>query len=277
MVDVVEGAFDIRINHPLPARSRVEEPVQSFERIMAAPSRSEPVAGGFEPGFPARLERILDHGLKGPVADRGNAKWPLFPVGLGDVDPFRGAGHPWVVVSQLVDELASGFRGLDEHAIHTSGSPAWVYLGDSAHTHESVGVAAQHELLERADRSQVARLCCPKDPLPQKANLPVSFAPVDATPIGRSHGSVCSWLHPTFPMVGVRCLGLWVTHQVHVSPLSGGYRPIQPVMISRCLSAAGLRFLDLPVPLEDSAVLTVGLLPRSLADRLHWGFHVPHL
>jgi hypothetical protein len=35
------------------------------------------------------------------------------------------------------------------------------------------------------------------------------------------------------------------------APFQVGYDPIQPVMPSRCLSAAGLRFLEHPLPTED--------------------------
>jgi len=68
---------------------------------------------------------------------------------------------------------------------------------------------------------------------------------------------------------------LWVAHQVHVSTLSGWVFPIQPVMDSRCLSAAGLRFLDLPTPTEEFCRPCGWLTGISL--RPHWGYHVPHL
>jgi hypothetical protein len=39
--------------------------------------------------------------------------------------------------------------------------------------------------------------------------------------------------------------------------------PIQQVMDFLCLSAAGVRFLDLPFPLRDCTFLAVGLLPEA--------------
>ena len=97
----------------------------------------------------------------------------------------------------------------------------------------------------------------PKDTLSQVTDLPVGFRPV-----GRSLGSVCMVYtrHLTCPSISNRYSALWVAHQVHVSTLSGWVSPIQPVMSSRCLSAAGLRFLDLPTPTEEFATLTIGLL-----------------
>src|SRR5262249_14999122 len=64
------------------------------------------------------------------------------------------------------------------------------------------------------------------------------------------------------------------------APFRVGYGPIRPVMTSRCLSAAGLRFLDHPVPTEDfrrSCVRptdcrqTPGGFPRSAPSRGDWG------
>jgi hypothetical protein len=107
--------------------------------------------------------------------------------------------------------------------------------------------------LERATFLPVARLCCPKDTLSQVTALPVDFAPIAARPVGSPLGSVCegSPRHLTFPLRCTLSLVLWVAPQVHVSTFSGGVFPLQPVRYSRCLSAAGLRFLDLPTPTAD--------------------------
>ena len=64
------------------------------------------------------------------------------------------------------------------------------------------------------------------------------------------------------------------------APFQVGYCPIQPVMASRCLSAAGLRFLDRPIPTEDfrrSCVWPTDLdqtslgFPRSAPSSCDWG------
>jgi hypothetical protein len=71
----------------------------------------------------------------------------------------------------------------------------------------------------------------------------------------------------------------WLTRSTS-APFRGGQSPIQPVMPSRCLSAAGLRFLDRPLPtgafsrpygwLTDRSQTPVGL-PRSAPSRRDWG------
>jgi hypothetical protein len=64
------------------------------------------------------------------------------------------------------------------------------------------------------------------------------------------------------------------------APFRVGYNPIQPIMSSRCLSAAGLRFLDLPSPSgisghpyggrTDRGQIPGGL-SRSAPSRGDWG------
>jgi hypothetical protein len=61
-------------------------------------------------------------------------------------------------------------------------------------------------------------------------------------------------------------------------PVSGqlcsapGGGPGITALVSRCLSAAGIRFLGHPVPPGASAPLTIGLPPRHLAARTRAGF-----
>jgi hypothetical protein len=88
-------------------------------------------------------------------------------------------------------------------------------------------MASQHELLERANLVEVARLCCPKDTLSQVTDSPVDLAPIDARPSSGSLGSVCliRIRHLTFPLISNRYVVLWVVHQIHVSTLSGWVYP----------------------------------------------------
>jgi hypothetical protein len=51
--------------------------------------------------------------------------------------------------------------------------------------------------------------------------------------------------------------------------------PIQPVMSSRCLSAAGIPSWVFHLPLKYSAFLTVGLL-LGILHQTPSGFHVSH-
>ena len=72
--------------------------------------------------------------------------------------------------------------GLHHHLVHARRVLACVDLRNPPHAHENVGVATQHELLERANLAQVVRLCRPEDALSQVADDPVGFAPVDGVP-----------------------------------------------------------------------------------------------
>src|SRR5215210_4201131 len=57
-------------------------------------------------------------------------------------------------------------------------------------------------------------------------------------------GSVCSCLHLTFPSVYVPYVCTWLAlPEPRQRPFRLGSDPIRPVMPSRCLSAAGFRFL----------------------------------
>jgi hypothetical protein len=57
------------------------------------------------------------------------------------------------------------------------------------------------------------------------------------------------------------------------APFRVGYYPSQPVMASRCLSAAGLRVLRPPFPTEEFGCPCGWLTGEA---RPHWGYHVPH-
>jgi hypothetical protein len=57
------------------------------------------------------------------------------------------------------------------------------------------------------------------------------------------------------------------------APFRVRHRPIQPVMSSRCLSAAGFRFPGLPLPLGGSPSLRLAYCSTSRPRR---GSHVPH-
>jgi hypothetical protein len=58
------------------------------------------------------------------------------------------------------------------------------------------------------------------------------------------------------------------------APFWVGDNPIQPVMYFCCLSAAGIRFLEHPIPTGDFC-RPYGWLTEIFRPR--WGYHVPHL
>jgi hypothetical protein len=90
-----------------------------------------------------------------------------------------------------IDHPSSGGWRFDHQFIHSGCVFPSVDLCYSSDTHEPVGVAFQHEFLERAHLVQVALLRCPKDAVSQVTNSPVGFAPIDGVPVGLLLGSVC--------------------------------------------------------------------------------------
>lgn len=95
------------------------------------------------------------------------------------------------MLSESIDHFPSHLWCFDDQFIHSGCIFSGVGLCDSSKTDESIGVAFQHELLERAHLLHVALLCGPKDPLSQVTNSPIGFLPVDGLPIGLFLGSVC--------------------------------------------------------------------------------------
>src|SRR5262245_32880895 len=139
---------------------------------------------------------------------------------------------PGLPGGQLIHQLAPGGWGLDHQLVHAGRVPASVNLRNPPDTENDVGVAAQHELLQRADLLEVVRLARPEDASSQVANDPVRLAPLERVPVGAvpSPGSVCRprGPHRTCPGVGVHHNVLWVTHQAHVSRLSPRASPPYP-------------------------------------------------
>src|SRR5207249_3153555 len=127
----------------------------------------------------------------------------------------------------LVGQAPPFFGGEHLNAIDAVRSLALVVLRYPPYADERVGVAPQHELLQGLDFLPVLGLRSLEDPLPQIADLPIGFAPVDALPVGRSVGSVYRLgLHLTYASICNHCLVLQGTHHVHVSGLSAWVSPV---------------------------------------------------
>jgi hypothetical protein len=189
---------------------------------MAAPSRSKSVAGSLEPGFPEGFQRVLDDGLLTAIENGRDAEWTTFAICFRYVHPFDWLGAPGTLGTEYVYQGASGRRCFDDDFVNPSRVSASIDLRDSPHAQERVGIAAQHEFLQRANFLQIARLGGPKDALTQIADVALGAPPVDGAPIGRSHRSICRGvsLHPTFPMICSLVIGLWVVWPIPVSRLS---------------------------------------------------------
>ena len=86
-VEMVEKAADIRVQHPvhpLPEPDR-----QGVQRIMLAPSRTEPVGEALEVRLVDRVQHLADRTLDDLVLQRRDAERPQPPVRLRDVDAPR--------------------------------------------------------------------------------------------------------------------------------------------------------------------------------------------
>ena len=94
-------------------------------------------------------------------------------------------------MSQDINHSSSGGWCFDHQFIHSRRVFPSIDLRDSSDADEPIGVALQHELLERAHLFQVALLCCPKDAVSQITHSPIGFAPVSGVPVGLRLGSVC--------------------------------------------------------------------------------------
>ena len=68
---MIEGSFDIGIDHPFPAAVRASYPVNFLDRVVASSSRSEPVAASLKASLPAWFEGVLDHRLNTAIKHHG--------------------------------------------------------------------------------------------------------------------------------------------------------------------------------------------------------------
>src|SRR5262249_20122227 len=127
------------------------EIIDLLDGVLAAPARSEAVTGALEPRLPLRLKRLLGHGLEAAVGDGRDPEGPLLAVALGDVHAPDGSGAPGLRGGQLLHQFTPRGWRLDQEFVHARRVLARVDLRDPPDGHEDVGVAAQHELLERAD------------------------------------------------------------------------------------------------------------------------------
>ena len=154
------------------------------------------------------------------------------PLAFRDVHPPNGTGPPGLEGGQMVHQLAPRRWGFHHHLVHARRVLASIDLRNPPYRQKNVGVATQHELLERADLTQVVRPCRPKDALSQVADDPVGPPPIDGGPVGSSLGSVCRPVvgsHLTCPSVCSLHNVHWVTHPAHVSGLSAqAIRPYPP-------------------------------------------------
>src|SRR5512132_3309442 len=89
MTDVVEEAFDVRIEYPVHSLS-LQTHIERVKRLMRVASRPEPVREAFE----VRLINLIKDGhyglLNNLVLQRRDAQRALLPVSLRNIDSPRG-------------------------------------------------------------------------------------------------------------------------------------------------------------------------------------------
>src|SRR5262249_34512442 len=94
VIDVVEGAFQIGIHHPLAATLRRREVKDRLNGIMSTPSGSEPVATRLKSRFPLWLQGVFDPCLQGAVGNGSDPQGSQFAVLLRDKHTFDRTSPP---------------------------------------------------------------------------------------------------------------------------------------------------------------------------------------
>ena len=230
MVDVVEGSLNVCIDHPLFPLVGAGQLVDLCDGILGTSPRPEPVTTALELCLPFRLQNVLNPGLKAAVDDGRDPEGAALAVGFRYVHPPDGLHPPVLKGGQLVHQLASGGWRFDHQLIDPRRVLAGIDLCNLANAQQSIRMATQHELLQRAQFPPCARLCRPEDAPSQVADDPLGLAPVDGSPVGPSRRSVCGTegSHLTCPLISNHYRVLRVAHQVHVSRLSAWAVPYPP-------------------------------------------------
>ena len=261
-----------------------------LDRIMTTAARPKAIGLRFEPCLPLRLQSTEDKSLQGPVRDDGNPERALTSAGLRYEHPpdrlrFPRPGPVLHPVGQL------GLLGSKQHglAVDPGRLAARVDLRHPPHAHQSVRAGTEHELLQIPDLGQVSCLRCREDTLPQTPYVILGPLPVDRPPAGdvvlRSvHHEVSNLPFGSGPV----SFGSSQAHLATSAPfrvraaarirlvIQGRAAKDPPMVspVSRCLSAASIRFLAILFPPGDRPSSRSAHRPCRAGSRR--GFHVPH-
>ena len=283
VIDTVERRRQVRVEHPQALRvTALDHLIDCFDRVVATAARPESVGFRFEPRLPLRFQRVLHACLKRAINDDRNSEWTLFAACLRDEHSLDRSGLPRLgLLAHPIDQRGLADRGRDDPAVDARRLATSVVLGHAPHAQQRVGARPQHQLLQVADLLEVPCLTRREDPLPQTSYVVLDRTPGDGVPVQdlvrrsvhvgyrrgvqlalrfrhRHQGSFTGSPGPR----RLPC-GPSTTSRIRpVIPRRPAEEPTTPVSVSCCLSAAGIRFLDHPVPLEISAFLTVGLPAR---------------
>ena len=244
MVDIVETAFDIGIKNPDPFGPGLGCQIYPLDGVMDATTGPEPVACPLELRFPTGLKCIEHNGLLAPVDEGRDSERPFLTARFRDIHPPGWKRLPCLEVHQLVRKVGPLGRRQCGSRIDTGrGFPA-IDLADPSDGNEQVRPAAQHQLLQRANRLPVPHFSRPIDSPAQRPDGSIGGRPVNGLPVNSSvaYDQALRPVHLfTNGSVAVpRDYGGLTSHLS--APFQVGHGPIRRVMYSPCLSAGGIRF-----------------------------------
>lgn len=280
MVDSVERRRQVCVERPPSARVLPAGGVENgFDRVVAAAARPKSIGPWLEPCFPLGLKCPNRNRLKCAVSDHRNPERAP-ALGLGDEHASDGLGTPRPgTVLHPVGQLGLGLRQQCRPSVDPRRLSASIDLRHASHAQQRVGAGKEHQFLQIADLLEVPRLRCREDALPQPPYVLFDLLPVDGLPVGEvvlgsvHHGGArrgnrngCPRLRrhgvqlvPRFRRLRPSFFTGSPGPRQH--PFGSGQLPLSgrlcgtigggadhAVPSSRFLSAAGIRFLDRPVP-----------------------------
>ena len=308
MVDAVERRGQVRVEYPRTRRVvPVQRGVDGADRVVTATAGPEAVGLRLEPCLPLGFQRGANHRLQTAVHDHGNAEWARFPLPFGMNTRLTG----WRSTSPGGAAPSRPMRPLHREQHHLTVDSrrraSSIDLRDPPHAQQRVRPGPEHQLLQIADLFEVPCLRCREDSLPQTPYVLLDRPPVDRRPVASDRPPVRSPRRQCPPRPrrgdqlrrhGVQLALRFRCHRsVHVfagspgprrHPFGSGQRPYpasypratwrrtsHALSVSRCLSAAGVRFLGHPVPAGELR-LPHGRPTGRRPPGPQRGFHVPH-
>src|SRR5882762_7947489 len=159
----IEKAFDVQIQHPVHFL-RQQSRVQRIQRLMLASPWSEPIRKTKEVGFVDSVQHLDRRTLDDFVFQRRNSKWPLPPVGLGDVHPthwLRSVRSSLPSMGEILEIVLEGLAVVPPRlSIHT---------GRGFLLHSEVGHAQRFRVVDVVQKRREPQLlilsCCLTYPL----------------------------------------------------------------------------------------------------------------
>src|SRR6202035_4795749 len=136
--DVIEGALNVRVEHPLLGFIWSSQEIDLFDGIMAASTGTKSVAYSLKSGFPARFKGIFDHCLKAAVHHDGNSQWPELVIAFRDIHSSCWFRFPRIVMTECVNHSSPSSGCFKHQFIYPRRLLPSIDLCYSSDTHESV-------------------------------------------------------------------------------------------------------------------------------------------